>query len=198
MHRHLVSSRVAQRGSAAAIRRLTKAPGFKSSLLGLPINGHIPKTDWRRQLVTPRARRAAAMPSKEEEEAGQQAFDALVVRAILQFANPEDTSLHGTQLFRCLKQADPSFEPEQYGAPDWVVLLRNCRFLQTSGGRLQFQRQYADDEEEEEATTKRRGRGAPREPACVGLLPFEYSQGPRDRSVRKPPTFTPSHQLRWR
>jgi hypothetical protein len=116
----------------------------------------------------------------------QHAFDDLVREAIPKFAPPQRDELHVTELHAAVRRVDPGFSPEQYNAPDWQLLLRNCKYLRPWRGKLAFVRVRDDSL-----------------PQCptVDLEAYEYQQ-PADATlkdgVRVGPGRMSSRDLRWK
>lgn len=114
----------------------------------------------------------------------QHSFDDLVKRAIIEFAPVECDNLSSTDLFAVIKRAEPAFAARKYGVPDWMMLLRNCKYMQAWHGRLNFIRV----------------RDAVRPGITVDLEEYSYQAGPKESTpgIRRPPRRLANRALHWK
>jgi hypothetical protein len=103
--------------------------------------------------------------------AQQPRFDALVQRAVLESVEPTVDAVRTHELFYALKAVDPTFAPQQYGVPEFQLLVRHCKYLETWRGKLAFCRLFDPDHED----------------VTIALEAYEFNQPRSKDAMRAPP-----------
>jgi hypothetical protein len=126
-----------------------------------------------------------AMPwgeyTAENASTPQRAFDALFVRAILDYAPPEKTSFRLHEIFQFMQRADPSFSIQKFGTTNFGMLVKFCDFADVEGGFVHVERRFDESDP----------------PKAIGLRPQSFRfVGENSPIQTKPPEFDP-RDLRW-
>ena len=103
--------------------------------------------------------------------AAQRRFDALVVTSVLKYFSPHRECMKVWELFDCLKKADPTFRPENFGVEHFGILVHNCVYLNGFGALLHF-------------TRVRDSQSRP-----VGLEPYTFREAKPVDGVRQGPDY---------